>query len=59
MLADLNMLVRTGGRQRTEEEFRALFGEAGFDLVDVIPTQTAYSVIKGEWCEIAPDGSEQ
>ena len=52
-LADLNMLVRTGGRQRTEQEFRALLGAAGFDLVGVIPTQTAYSVIKGEWREEA------
>jgi hypothetical protein len=59
MLADLNMLVRTGGRQRTEQEFRALFGEAGFDLVGVTPTQTAYSLIKGEWREDTPDSSGQ
>jgi hypothetical protein len=59
MLADLNMLVRTGGRQRTEEKFRALFGEAGFDLVGVIPTQTAYRVIEGERREDAPDNSGQ
>jgi hypothetical protein len=59
MLSDLNMLVRTGGRQRTEEEFRTLFSEAGFDLVGVTPTQTAYSVIKGERREAAPTGSAQ
>jgi O-methyltransferase domain/Dimerisation domain len=56
-LADLNMLVRTGGQERTEEEFRVLLSAAGFDLVSVIPTQTAHSVIKGEWREDAPDGS--
>jgi 2-polyprenyl-3-methyl-5-hydroxy-6-metoxy-1,4-benzoquinol methylase len=56
-LADLNMLVRTGGQERTEEEFRALFGEAGFDLVEVTPTQTAHSVIKGEWKEDMPANS--
>jgi O-methyltransferase domain/Dimerisation domain len=47
-LSDLNMLVRTGGQQRTEQEFRTLFDEAGLDLVSVIPTQTAYSLVKGE-----------
>jgi hypothetical protein len=58
-LADLNMLVRTGGQERTEEEFRVLLSAAGFDLVSVIPTQTAHSVIKGERREEASDGSEQ
>ncbi len=58
-LSDLNMLVRTGGQERTEEEFRALFGEAGFDFVSVIPTQTAHSVIKGEWREDTSGNSGQ
>jgi hypothetical protein len=58
-LADLNMLVRTGGQERTEEEFRVLLSAAGFDLVSVIPTQTAHSVIKGERREDAPDSSGQ
>jgi hypothetical protein len=47
-LADLNMLVRTGGQQRTEQEFRALLDAAGLDMVSIIPTQTAYSLVKGE-----------
>jgi hypothetical protein len=54
-LADLNMLVRTGGQQRTEEEFRALLGAVGFDLVNVVATQTAYSVIRGAWREGVPE----
>lgn len=46
-LADLNMLVRTGGRERTEEEYRALLGAAGFALASIIPTRTASSVVVG------------
>ena len=58
-LGDLNMLVRTGGQERTEEEFRVLLSAAGFDLVSVIPTQTTHSVIRGEWREDTPDGLGQ
>jgi hypothetical protein len=35
---DVNMLVATGGRQRSEEEFRALFDAAGFRLEKIVPT---------------------
>lgn len=35
-LLDINMLVMTGGRERTEREFRALFDAAGFELVRVV-----------------------
>ena len=56
-LSDLNMLVRTGGQQRTEQEFRALFGEAGFDLVGVTPTQPAYSLLTLRAGE-SPTGSQ-
>jgi cyclopropane fatty-acyl-phospholipid synthase-like methyltransferase len=34
-LTDLNMLVTTGGRERTESELRAMLGEAGFDVLSV------------------------
>ncbi len=34
---DLEMLVNYGGLQRTEEEYRALFAAAGFQLGKVIP----------------------
>jgi SAM-dependent methyltransferase len=37
-LMDLLMMVVTGGRERTESEFRSLLREAGFSLVKVIPT---------------------
>ena len=44
---DLNMLVMTGGRERTEEEFRVLYDAAGFRLTRVVPTDSPFSVIEG------------
>jgi hypothetical protein len=44
---DVNMLVCTGGRQRAEAEFRALFEAGGFKLTRIIPTQALSSVIEG------------
>ena len=45
--ADLHMLVLTGGRERTRDEFAALFDQSGFRLVSVTPTSTPLSVIEG------------
>ncbi|HEX2278303.1 MAG TPA: methyltransferase [Candidatus Tectomicrobia bacterium] len=46
-LLDLEMLVITsGGRERTEEEFRALLDSAGFALQRVIPTASPISIIE-------------
>lgn len=44
---DVNMLVNTGGRQRAEHEFRALFDAAGFTLTRIVPTPMPISVIEG------------
>ena len=44
---DVNMLVNTGGRQRSEAEFRALYDAAGFKLTRIVPTQARVSVIEG------------
>jgi hypothetical protein len=44
---DLNMLVMTGGRERTEAEFRDLYTRSGFRLTRVIPTESPFSVIEG------------
>jgi hypothetical protein len=44
---DFNMLVCTGGRQRSEAEFRELYAAAGFRLTRIIPTQAAACVIEG------------
>ena len=38
-LMDLQMLVSAGGRERTREEYGALFDAAGFRLTGVTPTQ--------------------
>lgn len=44
---DINMLVMTGGRERTEAEFRALFASAGLRLTRIIESGTPVSVIEG------------
>ena len=46
-LLDLHMLVVTGGRQRTEAEYRTLLGSAGLRLTNVIPTESGESIIEG------------
>lgn len=43
---DLNMMVITGGVERTREEFEAVFDAAGFQLMHVIGTAAAVSVIE-------------
>jgi hypothetical protein len=45
---DVNMLVSTGGRQRSEAEFRALYQSAGFRLTDIVPTAARACIIEGE-----------
>jgi hypothetical protein len=45
---DLNMLVCTGGRQRSEAQFRELFASSGFRLARVVPTVAGVAVIEGE-----------
>jgi trans-aconitate methyltransferase len=37
-LGDVNMLVRTGGRNRTEKEYRDLLQSGGFQVTRVLPT---------------------
>jgi SAM-dependent methyltransferase len=44
---DVNMLVCTGGRQRSEAEFRSLYEAAGLRLTRIVPTQTPVKVIEG------------
>ncbi len=48
--SDLNMLVNTGGRERSEAEYRRLFDAAGFELSRIIPTGTPWSVVEGVHC---------
>lgn len=44
---DLAMLTVLGGRERTEEEFAALFSSAGFALERVVATRSPSSIILG------------
>ena len=45
-LMDIHMLIMTGGRERTEADYAALFARAGFTLTRIVPTQTPMSVIE-------------
>lgn len=48
VMSDLNMLVCTGGRERTEEEFRTVFAAAGLTLRSATrcPGPTNFSVLE-------------
>jgi hypothetical protein len=43
---DIEMLALPGGRERTEEEFRALFESAGFRLTRVVDTGAPFVVVE-------------
>jgi SAM-dependent methyltransferase len=45
---DLNMLVMTGGCERTEEQYRGLCAAAGLRVTRILPTATAFSLIEAE-----------
>lgn len=46
VLADLNMMIWTSGRERTADEFTALLAAAGWRLERILPTGTGLSVIE-------------
>ncbi|KAI8852815.1 S-adenosyl-L-methionine-dependent methyltransferase [Chytridium lagenaria] len=46
-LQDINMMVQTGGRERSEEEFREMLQEAGFVDVVVVRTGKYLDVVLG------------
>lgn len=43
---DLIMLTMTGGRERTENQYKSLLAKAGFKLTRVIPTNSFMSIIE-------------
>jgi SAM-dependent methyltransferase len=47
LLSDLNMLVFTGGQERTNTEYGQLLAEAGLNLARVQPVTFPYGVIEG------------
>ena len=50
LLSDLNMVIRTGGCERTEAEYRTLYKAAGFKLTRAIetPSPTGMTIIEGK-----------
>ncbi len=48
LLLDLEMLKNHAGRERTEDEFRALLAGGGFSLTRVLPTSSPVSIIEAQ-----------
>jgi hypothetical protein len=48
--SDLNMMIGPGGRERTREEFAALFSASGFALERVVATPIGLHVLEGPAC---------
>jgi hypothetical protein len=50
LLSDLNMVIRTGGCERSETEYRALYKAAGFKLTRIIetPSPTGMTIVEGK-----------
>lgn len=44
---DLTMMLIPGGLERTAEQFRDLYTQAGFELTRIVPTSTEISVLEG------------
>jgi hypothetical protein len=45
-MLDVHMMATTGGRERTEAEYRRLLKAAGFEVIRIIPTQSELAVIE-------------
>jgi O-methyltransferase domain len=45
-LTDITMLLVTGGRERTAQEYQALLADAGFSVTRIVPTRSPASVIE-------------
>ena len=46
-LIDLNMLVTSGGKERSEDELQKLFEESAFKLTRIVPTDLPFSIVEG------------
>ena len=44
---DLSMMLLTGGRERTQEEFATLYQQAGLQLIRIAPTPSRLAIIEG------------
>ena len=45
-LLDMSMMILTGGRERTRDEFAALFERAGLRLLQVLPTRAGVKILE-------------
>jgi hypothetical protein len=45
-MIDMTMLAVAGGQERTEPEYRELLERAGFRLTQVVPTESAVSIVE-------------
>jgi O-methyltransferase len=45
-LLDIEMLAMPGGRERSADEFKALFARSGFEMTKVVPTKSPLSVVE-------------
>jgi hypothetical protein len=46
--ADMEMLVQAGARERTGDEYRKLYEQAGFRMMRVVPTAGPMSLVEGK-----------
>jgi len=44
---DLVMMLIPGGKERTSEEYKTLYEQAGFELTRIVPTNSELSIIEG------------
>ena len=44
--ADIQMMVSTGGMERTATEYRELLAQAGLNLVRIVPSTAQFSLIE-------------
>ncbi len=45
-MMDVQMLIATGGKERTEAEYRKLLESSGFNLTRIIPTRSPFSIVE-------------
>ncbi len=45
-MMDVQMLIATGGKERTEVEYRTLLESSGFRLTRIIPTRSPFSIVE-------------
>lgn len=48
-MMDLNMLVMTGGRERTASHYQRLLEASGLRMVRVVKTEGAYQLVEAQW----------